>query len=64
MDTVIKQNIDILFEEIYTVAMNARRQLFVLGFITEAENRNILERLLKYQERNAVEGDYIKNMND
>ena len=47
--------------EILSIALQARSDLSLLGFITDAENMKIHERLKKYQNKHKVDGSLIKS---
>ena len=44
-----------------SMALQARSDLYLLGFITEAENDKIHGRIKKYQNKNQVDGSLIKS---
>jgi len=47
--------------KILSMASQARSDLYLLDFITEAENDKIHERIKKYQIKNQVDGSLIKS---
>ena len=46
--------------KILSMALQARSDLYLLGFITEAENDKIHIRLRGYQEKHKIDGSLIK----
>ena len=54
-------NSELEHAEILSIALQARSVLSLLGFITDAENDRIHNRLKKYQNKHKVDGSLIKS---
>ena len=52
------------YAEILSLALRARSDLYLCGFITESENDKIHERLRKYQDKYKIAGKLIKTQYD